>query len=246
MQYSDTTDQTGMVQQFEFWTRLPYGSSGNLLKTITNRINAGYDNIMPLLLSYSDQVRWDDINHTDRPSGTTALVSGQNDYKVNEDENNLDILNLVKISVKTSATTSDYTELERMYPDDKRFRDAMLPNPSVTGVPTHFVEINNVFYLYPKPNYSSSDGIQMIFEREQSRFVSTDTTKEAGVPSIFQELPVLHGALDYNEVHRPDDVKLSNRIRDRIARKEQEIFDLISLKSPTRSRLSANVTDSNK
>ena len=238
MVFSDTTAKDGLIQSFEFWTRMPDGTvTGTFLKQITGRINAAFDMLMPRLLSYSDQIRWDDVNHTDQPIGTTNLVSGQADYKITEDENSLDILNLIAVRIYDSASGTEYKKIERMLPDDERVLDALSPNPSITGIPTHFLESGNKYFLYPEPNYAATNGIQLFFEREQSYFISTDTTKEPGIPKPFHELLVLYPALDWSIIYRSKEAALITRIEARIAKKEGELDDMISLRNPTRSRM---------
>lgn len=238
MVFSDTTAKNGLVQTFEFWTRMPDGTAtGTLLKQITARINAGFDSIMPFLMSYSDHIRWDDINHTDKPIGKLNLVVNQPDYKITEDDNSLDILNLTSIRILESSSGTEYKTLQRMTVDDERAEDAMSPNPSVRGIPTHYLEVGNVTYLYPAPNYSATNGIKLYFEREQSYFSSTDTTKEPGIPKPFHELLALYAALDWNLVNRIDDTILITRLEARIAIKEKQLSDLISLRNPTITRV---------
>ena len=241
MTFSDTTAKNGLIQTFEFWTRMPDGSvTGTLLKQITGRINAAFDMIMPKLLSYTGELRWDDINHTDQPIGTTNLVSGQADYKITEDDNSLDILNISSIRVLESASGVEYKTLNRLYPDDDRYLDALSPNPSISGVPTHFAESGNRIYLYPEPNYAATNGIKFFFEREQSYFVSTDTTKEPGIPKPFHELLILYPALDWILINRSKESALITRIEARIAKKENDLDEMISLRNPSKGRLATN------
>lgn len=241
MKFSDTTAKDGLIQTFEFWTRMQDGTvTGTLLKRITGRINAAFDMVMPRVLSYTDQLRWDDINQTDLPIGKTNLVSGQSDYKITEDDNSLDILNLARIRVLTSSSGTEFQELTRMFPDDERALDAMSPNPSVSGIPTHFLESGNVTFLYPEPNYAATLGIQYFFEREQSYFASTDTTKEPGIPKPFHELLALYPALDWNVIYRPKDVQLLTELRLRITKKENALDEMISLRNPTKGKMQTN------
>lgn len=238
MVFNDTTNKNGLIQAFEFWTRMPDGTvTGTLLKQVTARINSAFDNIMPLLMSYTDYIRWDDTNHTDRPIGTLNLVSGQSDYTFGEDDNSLDILNITNVKILESSTDTEYVDLEKMTIDDDRMSDAMSPNPSNTGVPTHWLEVGNSIFLYPEPNYSATNGIKIFFEREQHYFSSTDTTEEAGIPKPFHELLALYASLDWNMVNRSEDVALITRIERRIFKKESELKKLIDLKNPTRSKI---------
>jgi len=224
-----------------FGTRMPDGEiTGTLLKQMTGRVNRAFDTIMPLILSYSDHIRWDDTNHSDRPFGTIDIVSGQHDYTITGDDNSLDILNLTGVRILTGASETEYKDVSRMLVSDPQVKDALVPNPSSTGIPTHFVEQGNSIFFNPVFNYSATAGIQLFFERQQSYFTSTDTTKEPGIPLIFHELLALHPALDWISVNRPEDSNTIARIERRIASKEKELFDLISLRNPTKARLTTS------
>lgn len=237
MPFNDTSNKDGIIQTIEFWTGLgDAGISGNstLLKIITGRVNEAFDRLMPLLLSYNDKSRWDDINHTDLPIATVSMVSGQADYKVTEDDNALDILNINGISVYESSTSTEYTDLKRMLLDDDEAMNAMSPNPSNTGVPTHFLEKGNVFFLYPEPNYAATNGIKIFFEREQSYFTSSDTTKEPGIPRPFHGLLPLYVSHDWLLVNRPDNSNLITRVEVQITKRERALETLIALRFPNR------------
>lgn len=236
MVFSDTTNKNGLVQLFEFWARMPDGTAtGTLLKQITARINSAYDNIMPLLLQFSDKVRFDDtLNIGDRPIGLINMASGQSDYTIYTDDNTIAILNMTDVRILQSSTGTQYFTLEKMTADDDRALEAMSPNPTVTGTPTHYLESGNTIFLYPKPNYSATNGIQLFFQRDFDRFTSSDTTQEPGIPTPFHELLVLYAALDWNMVNRSEDASLLNRIQQRITRKEDDLKTMIALKHPTR------------
>jgi hypothetical protein len=237
MQFSNTTTKDGILQHIEFWTNSgDAGITGDatLLKVVTNRVNFAFDRLMPLLLSYSDHIRWDDVNHTGTPWGTFALTSGQADYNIGDDGSSLDVLNITRVTILPSSTATAHVELERMTVDDENALDAM--TGAVSGVPTHFLERNNAIYLYPKPNYTASAGIRVFFEREQSYFVSTDTTKEPGIPKPFHGLLPLYAAYDWLIVNKPDQQMLITRLEEQIVRMEQNLKDMISLKVPVVSR----------
>lgn len=225
----------------EFWTRQPYGSSGNTLREIYARLNRAFDHIMPLLLSYSDHIRWDDINQTDQPIGYVNIVLNQPDYKVATDGNALDIINITRVRIYTSASSTTYVELEQMFINDERALEAMSPSLIPAGTPSHFLEFNNVIYLFPRPNYASTSGLELFFERQQVIFTSTGTsasvTTKPGIPSPFHELLALYAAQDWIMVNRSDDVNTIKNIQNRIDKKEQALFDVISMKNRTKARL---------
>ena len=235
-QFSDTTNKNGLIQIFEFWTRQPDGTvSGTLLKQVTARINSAFERIMPILLAYNDQIRWDDPNHTDAPIGRVNLVASQNDYKITEDDNSLDILNITHVRILPTATATAYTELSRITSDDSNIAEILSQSSGQTGVPTGFVELGNIIYLDIFPSYSATAGIEIFFGREQSYFVSTDTTKEPGIPKPFHELLALYAALDWNMVNRTDDGNLITMISQRIVKLEGDLKTFINLRNPTRT-----------
>lgn len=238
MQLSETTNQSGLVQRVEFLTRLPYGSTDDQLRTIINLLNNSFEKVMPLLLSYSDYLRWDDTNNTDKPVAKTNIVSGLSDYKITEDDNSLDVLNITSVWALESASGTEFKKLQRLYPNDENYEKAISPNPSVSGIPTHFAEVGSFTYLYPEPNYSATNGLKLFFEREQTYFTVTGTsgadTTEPGIPKPFHDLLAHYAASDYVMVNRPDDVRTLNLLENRISDMKQNLFDLISLRNPTK------------
>lgn len=236
MQFNSGTDS--MIRAFAFWTRFPAADvTGDILTDATALMNRAFDDIMPLLLSYTDKPRWDDLNHTDRPVGKINIVSGKHDYTITADDNSLDILNLLDVRILQSSTATQYQTLERLTLDDELALDAMSPNSNDTSIPSYWLEKGNTVFLYPKPNYSATNGIKLFFEREQSYFTTADTTKEPGIPKPFHEILVLHAALRWNSVNRADDVSLLNSIRAELQQKRKDITNMIALRNPTKDKM---------
>ncbi len=237
-QFSDTSNKNGLVQKFEFWTRMSDGTvTGTLLKQVTDRINQGFYKIMPLLLAYNDQIRWDDTNNTDAPSGKVNLVANQNDYKITVDDNSLSILNITHVRILPSSSATRYNELTRITTDDADITGILSPDTSVTGVPSAFVELGNIIYLDVLPSYSATNGIELFFGRQQVVFASTDTTATPGIPIPFHELLVLHAALDWSRVNRSSDGNLISQLEREIAKQEKDLKNFIDMRNPTRVKL---------
>lgn len=240
MQYNDTSTKTGLLQAFEFWTRQSDGSvTGDATQKAiaTVRLNAAFEKIMPLLLAFNDQVRWDDLNHTDAPIGYVNIVANQNDYKITEDDNSLDILNITKVRIKTSSSATAYTELERISADDPRVAEILSPDTTITGTPSSFLEMGNTLYLDILPSYAATSGIELFFGREQYYFTTSDTTKEPGIPKPFHELLALYAAFDWNIVNRTADTSLLTVLRERIEKTVKDLDMFIRLRYPTRAIL---------
>lgn len=236
------------MQRYERYTRQPYGSlTGNSLRECINDLNAAFEDLMPLLLLYNDQIRWDDINHTDAPIGKFNLVANQNDYKILTDDNSLDILNITHVRILPSSTATEYVELKRLTADGPNITSILSPSSNVTGVPTHFVELGNRIYLNVLPSYSATNGVEIFFSREQLYFTVTgtpgDDATKPGIPKPFHELLVLKAAIRWATVNTTDDTNLLTMLRDEAKTKEDSLKNFIASRNPARRGLSMRKTN---
>lgn len=240
MEFSNTTTKAGLIQTIEFWTNLGDGAiSGNatLLKVMTGRVNSAFDRLMPYLYSFSEYLSWDDANQTDLPIATVNLVSGQADYKIAQDDNSLDILNITNVQVLPSATATLYGDVEKLTIDDPRALSAMSPASTDTGTPYGVLVRGNTLFFTPTPNYSATNGIKIFFEREASYFASTDTSKEPGIPQPYQELLALYASYDWLVVNKPDNGTLITRLEAQIAKREKQLENANRTRYPRHARL---------
>lgn len=238
MEFSNTTTKTGILQTIERWCNLADGAitgDTTFIKTMTASVNDAFNTLIPLLLSFSDYIKWDDTNNTDLPIGTFSLVSGQSDYTIAQDANSLDIFNITSLRILPFATSTTYMDLYEMTSDDWRANEAMSPNTFSIGVPTHFLKYGNTIFLYPQPNYSVAAGVKIYFERQPSYFVSTDTTKKPGIPRPFHVLLALYPALEWNILNNPQNTAVITRIEARIAKVEKDLRNAIEGRNPHRS-----------
>jgi hypothetical protein len=246
MQFSDPTNKNGIIQTIEFWCGMSDGEiSGDAtkLRIFTSRVNSGFDSVLPLVLPRTNGIKWDDPNHTDLPVGTINLVSGQGNYTVDEDDNSLDILRIIKVKILTSPTATQYSDVEQIDSSDVDVFNAMSPNSADTGIPTKVLIRGNTFHCLPKPNYNATAGAKLFFEREQSYFASSDTTKEPGIPKPFHELLALYPALDWLLIYKPDNTSLISRVEARITHREKELSDMNDRRYRTKNTMTPNVED---
>lgn len=247
MVFNDTSTKQGLIQECEFWTNLGDGViSGDttLLKVFTNRLNRAFENVLPLVLSKSDKLRWDDSNHTDHPIATFDIESGTNDYELLTDDNSLSILNLTDVMILPASSSTEYSRLRRMTLDDPRALRALSPNPSDTGIPSAFVEKGNIIFFDVTPNYDATAGGKVFFERVPSYFASSDTTKTPGIPAPFHQLLALYASLDWILVNKPEAVTLITRIEARIAQTRADLKNYAEQRNPTRRRVLGARTNS--
>ena len=188
MQFSDTTNKDGIIQQIEY--RIGIGDAGisgdaTLLKQITGQVNDFYRKATQIIITADGRWQWDDTNQTDQPIATTSLVDEQNDYTImssspSEDQ---DWLQIERVEMKDS--NGIWT---RITPVDLRdFGSAVGERFKTSGTPIYFDFNGASIKLYPTPNYDSTDGLKVWFTRAPLEFASTDTTKRPGFSSLFHE-----------------------------------------------------------
>src|SRR4051794_15879939 len=111
MQLSDIELKQGLIQECEFWTNLGDGiitGDNALLLRFLSRLNRAFDKVLPIVLSRTDKMRWDDVNHTDYPIATFDIENGVGDYQFLTDENGNSILNITDVMILQSATATEY------------------------------------------------------------------------------------------------------------------------------------------
>jgi hypothetical protein len=233
MQFNDTTNKSGLIQQCEKWTNLgDAGISADsfLLARFTADINAAFDEVLPLIFASDAKWQWDDPNHTKYPIATVDLVSGQADYPFIADEQGNSVLEIRKAFVMNPAGT--YCELKAV--DAQTDVDAanILAEASTNvGTPTRYDKIGPSLFLDPVPNYSMANGVRAVFSRTQSYFTSADTTKTPGIPVPFHQLLALIPSRDYVAIHKSDNTPVLQIINSKIAEQKANFKDFLSKRS---------------
>lgn len=216
MEFSNTTTKAGILQDCEFWLFASnYGqitSDANLLRTFTALNNRALDSVTTSILEADDRWEFDDSTYTDYPIATTDLVSGQRDYV-------LSVSHLKVLRVEWMDSTGNWIlgkpiDLE----DIPVARDAWL---STDTTPIYYDKLANSLMLYPTPNYNSTGGLRVYYQREPNYFLYTDTTKEPGFASICHRLVPMKACYDFAIANNLTD-KITI-LRDEIAKKDLEL-----------------------
>lgn len=185
--FSNTTDRDGLIELIERDTNTQSSTSSSYpLKVKTNDVNEALSHFFLLAIKSGGRFQVDDTNHSEMPVINTDLVSSQQDYTFLADGESTpnQILDVRTVRIKDS--TGNWKTLTQI--DRESFNIDAYEN--TTGTPTNFDVTGNSIILYPTPNYNSTDGLELYISRTPNYFVSTDTTKEAGIPKIFH--PYLH------------------------------------------------------
>lgn len=241
MQFSDTTNKNGILQRIEQYTGLGDGGITNdttLIKVITAQVNEAFDEIMPLILaSVGNQIQWDDINNTGNPIGYINIVSGQSDYLVSTDQYSLDILDIKAVRTLISATATTYADVQMIDSADSDALSALSPNTGEVGVPRKVLKRGNQLFAYPQPNYNATNGFELYFERIQSYFASTDTTKSPGIPRIFHSILPKIASYHWLTINKPSNTVLLQDLGERIKEDKAALHSFVRMRAPTRTVL---------
>ncbi len=171
--------------------------SGDSTKTIDYtaadicaNINQYYNEIISIIMSADGRWEWDDNNLTTLPIATTGIVSGQGDYEISA----ADFLNIIRVEIKDSA--GSWITIDPMSYEDKQ-GTAMAELDETQGTPTMYDKVGNSLILHTIPNYSSSGGLKVYFQRTPDYFTTDDTTQTPGINPLYHRYLSMGAALDY-------------------------------------------------
>lgn len=191
MQFSDSVNNTGIVQQARSLMRVD--STQWPTYKIVNSVNNYLDTITGFAIGADRRFQWDDSNHTKLPIGTTDLTANQAEYSFLTDEQGNKILSLTRIDILDSDGT--YRQLKTI--DQSEISGALDEFESTAGKPVYYDKIaDNIIKLYPKPSATVSAGLKFYFQRTASYFTASDTSKEAGVAPLLHRGFVIAAAYD--------------------------------------------------
>ena len=192
MVYNDTVGGQGIVQDTYF--EASANSSSYPIADLTRNANIALDNVVTFILGADGKWQFDSTNATDLPIGTTALVSGQQDYSFDEDY-------LVIKSIECSDSLGKWHKLIPI--DDYEEEIALSQFETEDGIPKYYDKMGESILLYPAPNYaiaptdSPAGGLRAYFQRKIDYFTTTDTTKEPGFANHLHKYISLYCAYVY-------------------------------------------------
>lgn len=238
MQFSDTTNNSGLIQDCEFNCNL--GSAGisgdtSTLKNFTRLINSWYHKVETMILRAQDNWDFDDSNKTDLPILTTNLVASQQDYtlptgtlkvkrvKVALDGTNWYWATPVDIDEATGGTTASTISASE---------NANKPEYDIIG---------SSIFLYPTPTANRTSCLKIWASREPTEFTTASTTAEPGFDEAFHRMLSLGASYDYALAHSLENVVA---LRNEIDTYERRLTDYYKNKNKdVVSRLAPAVED---
>jgi hypothetical protein len=210
MQFSSGTNS--IVDDARYWSRS--NSTTYAIADLVRNANTALDRVISLIFRADNTWEFDDANNTDLPIATTSLVSAQQDYS-------LAVTHLKVLRVRAKNTSGNWVTL-----DPVSRRDVSDSELASSGTPSKYDKLGNSIFLTPEPNYASSGGLEVQFQRGADYFTTADTTKSPGFASQFHRLISLYAALDHTDSRSME--KQSAKIRARIEPLEQELIEFYS------------------
>ena len=192
MVFSDSTNKQGLVEDIDFLLDMvDTGSTDYPIAQKTRNINSWYNKAVGLILSADGNWEWDDENYTStRPIATTSLEANRKDYSLAGEG----ILKILRVECKNSA--GNWVQLIPFNQDQKR--GVALPDWLKTaGNPQYYDISYNSLFLYPTPDFASSGGLKIYYQRDFDHFAASDTTQEPGFDPLFHRILSYGAALDY-------------------------------------------------
>jgi len=202
MKYSDTTNLNGVIQEFERLIDGGYASvSGDTtkLKEATALANDNSSRIWHLIFSATGNWQYDDSNFTDLPMATTDLVSGTARYALPSEALTIQRVELMDSNGEWYELKPLTKEMIGMAVDEFLEEDAQ---------PEYYTLVNNTIELFAAPNYNSTNGLKVYFDREISSFATSDTTKTPGFASPYHQLLPIKMAISWYGVKQPQSATL--------------------------------------
>jgi len=192
MQFSDTTNYLGLVQDANFHLGLSKtDTTSYCIEDKTRNINEWYRKANSWIWQATGTWEYDDSNYADFPIATTTLVAAQQDYEIPSTAQKID-----RVEILDSG--GNYQKLK---PLDKSQVDAAMSEFYETdGMPAYYDMVGHSIFLYPAPSaarVTTAAGLKLYFTRDIDVFADSDTTKEPGFAKPFHRILSLGAALDY-------------------------------------------------
>lgn len=195
MVFSDSTDRDGIIELIEDMTGTQSATTSSYtLKTKTRDVNNAYANYF--LIGFQAEGRWqlDDTNHTKYPIITTNLVANQLDYSFTVDEQSNQILDIYRVEIlDPNGLAVELSPIDQFDIKGQALTEFMKDE----ATPIYYDKTANGIILYPASNYNATAGLKIYYNRTPSYFVSTDTTKQPGIPDMFHEYLALRPSYQY-------------------------------------------------
>lgn len=219
MVYSNSVTKDGIVEE----TRFLVGANETSypIADITRNVNRWLDKAVSLIYRSAGRWQWDDSNQTDYAIATADLTSNQQDYPLD-----VSFLRIERVEIKRADGS-----WAKLQPIDLKDKEQAVSGET-TGEPVYYDMRANSIFLFPAPNYSQDDSLKVYTQRPSTYFTVSDTTKVAGIASIFHRYLSLGAGFDYA---LKNNLTNRNQLREEIVQMEDEMKTFYTLRQPDES-----------
>lgn len=223
IQFSDTVNNTGIVQQARYKARVD-STAWDTYK-IANSCNDWLDFVTGYAIGADRRFQWDDTNHTKLPEGRANLTANQSDYSFLTDEQGNSIITLTRIDMLANDGTT-WVKLHEIDQSDVSKEIGLSSLFASTAQPLYYDKIaDNIVRLYPTPDTTITNGLKFYFQRTGSYFSASDTTKTPGVSPLLHKGFVIASAYDIAITLGLDSIVT---LRDQLAEERQKVVQYFS------------------
>ncbi len=223
------TAKNGLLQVCE--TKL-YGSnygaiSGSSKKkaTFARYINGGLNRYTALVMKAETRWQFHDSNYLTHPEAYTTMTAGQSDYGLSE----------LHLQLRHAYVKNSEGKKVPLQPIDEYDFTTHGVSPgeyfSEDGLPRYYDKKGRSIRLYPAPSAAGTtltNGLFVTYTSAPSYFDPADTTKEAGIPLIFQDYPAIYGCWKYAIDHQMS--KKIKSFKNELIEMENDILDFYNLR----------------
>lgn len=240
MQYSDTTNKNGLLQDCEQWCLMPDGYiTGDTTRkaVFTNYLNREHERILAKIKNTSPNSQHHDSNYSNQPFSLFSFDTSNNSYQFLTTEDGYSITDITGLLIQKAEGSSEYTPLEKLTLDAE---DAMLilsPNTTEIGVPTAYIESNLTIYLNKIPSFAGTG--KLFHKTAPSYFTTSDTTKEPGYDSDYHQLLSQGASRRWLLINKSEEINLIKQLNAIILDGEAGLLTSTMLRNPSHRRMTA-------
>ncbi len=187
MVFTDDTTKQGIVEKIRFMTKA--NATSYPIEDITREVNAALDTYFTIAMTSNNNWEMDDISYTDFAVSITDLVADQTQYIMPAG-----LIDVLKVKALDEAgnwyTLRPIDQMDVFQPLEESFK--------TSAQPVYYDKRADGIFLYPATDYASTGGLKIEWKRNANYFITTDTTKEPGIPTIHHPYLTLDPSMTYN------------------------------------------------
>ncbi len=206
-----------IISDVRWWCRLPSDDTTLYpVADIRRNANMAMDRVSTLIMRSDNSWEWDDFNN-ENGDGEATLPLSTGDLEANQEDYALTLSHLKVIRVRVKDPNGNWLTLQPI--SRRELSDSQIAS---TGTPSGYDKLGNSIFLTPIPSYGSTEGLEIQYQRPAVYFDADSDAVEPGFAPQFHRLISLYAALDYCDIHLPDQAQ---KIRARIEALETELVD---------------------